>query len=352
MAKHRANKNHKKPSEASHEQPVTSATLEDHRRQVLKNARKFVKPLGVSRRRFIILTITLIAGVAIIFLAVFGLLIYRSKSDNNLVYRVSQIIPYPAAKVNGTYISYGDYLFELNPQIHYLQSSTGADGSAQKAVDFSTPEGKKKLQQLEAAAFTSAKQTAIIQQLAKKNHIKVSKKEVDDVVNQFIQQQGGEKKFKESIQSFYGWNMHDFRRAIYTKRILPQKLQPIYSTDQRKKAEDILVQINAGANFEELAKQYSEDPSNKDKGGDLGFVSKGTFVKEFEDAAFNLQPGQVSGIVESPYGFHIIKVTEKKDDQIHVEHILIKYTDINKIISDKLSQASQKNYIKVEAPAQ
>jgi peptidyl-prolyl cis-trans isomerase D len=79
----------------------------------------------------------------------------------------------------------------------------------------------------------------------------------------------------------------------------------------RKAAEDVLRKVKAGGDFAALAKQYSED-SSKDKGGDLDFFGRGAMVKEFEDAAWALTPGQTTDLVKSSFGFHIIKLAEKK----------------------------------------
>jgi peptidyl-prolyl cis-trans isomerase D len=79
----------------------------------------------------------------------------------------------------------------------------------------------------------------------------------------------------------------------------------------RKQAEAVLAKVKGGGDFAALARQYSED-SSKDAGGDLDYFGRGRMVKPFEDAAWALQPGQVSGLVQSEFGFHIIKLTDKK----------------------------------------
>jgi peptidyl-prolyl cis-trans isomerase D len=80
----------------------------------------------------------------------------------------------------------------------------------------------------------------------------------------------------------------------------------------KKQAEETLAKIKGGADFAALAKQLSEDEGSAQKGGDLGFSARGKMVKEFDDAQFSLAPGQISEPVKSQFGYHIIKVMEKK----------------------------------------
>jgi peptidyl-prolyl cis-trans isomerase D len=79
------------------------------------------------------------------------------------------------------------------------------------------------------------------------------------------------------------------------------------------RAEDLLKQLQNGANFEELAKKYSEDPGSAKQGGSLGWIGRGQTVPEFEKVAFSLPVGQISGVVKSSYGFHIIRVDGKQE---------------------------------------
>lgn len=96
----------------------------------------------------------------------------------------------------------------------------------------------------------------------------------------------------------------------------------------KKKAKDfalaLLDSLKHGADFAALAKKYSDDPGSAAQGGDLGFVKRGVFFPEFEAAAFALAPNQLSGVVESPVGFHIIQLLDRHGESIHCRHILIK----------------------------
>lgn len=88
-------------------------------------------------------------------------------------------------------------------------------------------------------------------------------------------------------------------------------------------AMEILAKIRAGEDFAQLARRFSDDPGSKDRGGDLGWFRRGQMVPEFEQAAYALPPGAVSGIVESAFGFHIIKVEKIKGPERQARHILI-----------------------------
>ena len=123
---------------------------------------------------------------------------------------------------------------------------------------------------------------------------------------------------EEDIKAYYESHKDEFKtpEMVRSRHILI-KTDPSASDNDKKKAkekaEEILKKIKAGEDFAKLASDVSDDTGSKTKGGELGFFTKGRMVKPFEDAAFSLKPGEVSGIVETQFGYHIIKVEEKKE---------------------------------------
>jgi peptidyl-prolyl cis-trans isomerase D len=121
------------------------------------------------------------------------------------------------------------------------------------------------------------------------------------------------------VQQYYDNHRSEYTQPeqVHARHIL-FKVAPDASPEAkakvRQKAEEVLAKVKAGEDFAALARQYSEDASAA-QGGDLGQFGRGKMVKPFEDAAFALAPGETSGLVESPFGLHIIKVEAKEDER-------------------------------------
>jgi peptidyl-prolyl cis-trans isomerase C len=110
----------------------------------------------------------------------------------------------------------------------------------------------------------------------------------------------------EEIERFYEENK-ELQFTIAEQRCARHIL---FNKDQREKAEEVKQQLENGADFAKLAKEHSQDPGSAEQGGDLGCLGRGETVKEFEEALFNAEEGEIVGPVETEFGYHLIEVTE------------------------------------------
>jgi len=117
----------------------------------------------------------------------------------------------------------------------------------------------------------------------------------------------------------------------------------------RAKAADILKQVKAGGDFAELAKKNSDDPGSKEKGGELGWIVKGQTVPEFEQASFAMNPGQISDLVQSSFGFHIIQTEEK--ETAHKKSLAEVKDSIESILKQQNTATLMENTVKAAETA-
>jgi peptidyl-prolyl cis-trans isomerase D len=176
---------------------------------------------------------------------------------------------------------------------------------------------------------------------------------------------------RDDLQSYYNQHRDQYRVSeqakvshILIKTPLPGpdgKVDEKGVAEAQRRAEDLLKQLKAGAKFEDLARKYSEDPGSAKEGGSLGWIGKGRTVPEFEKAAFSLPKGQISDLVKSSYGFHIIRVDDRQDAHMktleevkdQIEPILKqqKAQQIAQKTADDLLQAAQKQGLDAAAAA-
>jgi peptidyl-prolyl cis-trans isomerase C len=121
----------------------------------------------------------------------------------------------------------------------------------------------------------------------------------------------------QDVNTFYQQNPDKFQQGerVRASHILirtPENADAKAKETARAKADDLLKQAKSGKDFAELAKQNSQDPGSAVNGGDLGYFQQGQMVGAFERAAFALKPGDISDVVETPFGYHIIKVADKQ----------------------------------------
>jgi len=121
--------------------------------------------------------------------------------------------------------------------------------------------------------------------------------------------------------------------VAFTQIILSSSPSDSSKAAARSEAERIRQLAVTGGDFEDLARRFSEEPGAEDSGGDLGWFRRGEMVKEFEDTAFNMAVNEISPVVETPFGYHIIKVERRRSGEVRARHILIqaKPTEADKL---------------------
>ncbi|MCL6554251.1 MAG: peptidylprolyl isomerase [Firmicutes bacterium] len=229
-----------------------------------------------------------------------------------------------------------------------------ARAAAQFGIDTKSPDFEKQRAEIGKAVLDQLIGARLIMQEARRRHLVASDKEIEEQVDAIRKRFPTEAEFNTALarNGFTLASLRDVLRVNVTQRRLADAVAPGTVTEEEvrrqfetnraqydqpaqikvshilfrigekeqeplawAKAKIVQARLAEGATFEDLARQYSDDKGSAERGGDLGFVSKGTLVKEFEDAAWALKPGQTSGPVRTQYGLHIIKVHEVRDAQ-------------------------------------
>lgn len=327
---------------------ITNETVAEHREEVLKGARKYKYPLEQSKQKIVIITTSLLATAAVVFLVYCGLSLYKFQSTSYFMYRVTQIIPFPVAKAGTYWVSYESYLFELRRYIHYYES--------QQDVNFSSASGKIQLDVQKPIAMQEVVDRAYIKDLARKNGVTVRDSEVRAEIDMLRAQNRltrGDDELSAIIRKFYGWSIEDLRSEI-RDQLLAQKVAARLDTEASAKAQTVLTQLRAGGDFAALAKQYSEDQSTKDNGGlynDTAItLSSQEVPSKVVQTLQSMKVGDVSDVVSVPGGLEIVKLTAAEGSAYKAAHILIKVKDIQLFIQPIAKDHPAKHFIELPKP--
>lgn len=301
---------------------------------------------GSSRKTWKVTLIVLIA-VAILgsALIILGLGIYKYRWQHPAVVAITRALPYPAVLMGMSGIPFDSYFDDVATLDHYY--------AAQKESFpdyFTVPEHN----QLEKTVLQRKIEDFFIARLAEQYAVTVTQAEVDDEFQAILDQAESEQEVTDTLDQLYNWTPDEFKERVLRPFLVRQKLQETLAaktelhTEEYGRAQEAADRVRAeGANFEELAKELSED-STASAGGDLGFFGAGEMVPAFEEAAFALQPGEVSDIVTTQFGYHIIKVEERvaadteagTGETIRARHILIKTKSLEEFIADETNAVS------------
>src|SRR5690606_709943 len=147
---------------------------------------------------------------------------------------------------------------------------------------------------------------------------------------------------EREIQAYYNENPEQFERSAtgrFRVAYFPKAASAADTANALAEALAARDEILAGADFAEVAQRVSDDPGSAAAGGDLGTFGRGQMVPEFEEAAFNLAIGEVSEPVRTSYGYHLIEVLERDDEQARARHILFTFEPSEAALDEMYSRA-------------
>ncbi|HHY03729.1 MAG TPA: peptidylprolyl isomerase [Thermoanaerobacterales bacterium] len=291
----------------------------------------------------------LLAFITLISLAIAGCGLVEKQAPKAKVIDGKEVV----AVVNEDYVLKSDF----DMQVNQVKDALEANGQ-----DFSSKEGQKKLEDIKQTVLDGMIKDVLALQQAEKNNIKLEENEVEQAISQLETYHGGKEALDNHLKE-QGIDREKLKEILedqllilhlkdeLTKdvKVTDEEVKKYYEenkdkfvlpspqvrashilVDTEEEAKKILEQINAGKDFAELAKQYSKDTQTKDAGGDLGYFGKGQMEEEFEKAAFKLKPNEISDIVKTKYGFHILKVTDQRDS--------LSFEDVKTYISAELEK--------------
>jgi hypothetical protein len=322
---------------------ITNETVAEHREAVLRGARKYILPLQHSKHQVVIITTTIFVVALISFFTYVTLALYKFQQSSTFLYRVTQVIPFPVARTGGDFVAYENYLFELRHYKHYYE--------AQQKLNFGDEGGREQLDAFKAQARQKVVDDALIRQLAEENNVSVSEKEVNDQINLVREQNRlgeNDEVFEDVLNDYWGWTVNDFKRSL-KQQLLARKLVAQLDTETTARANAALGELQAGADFAETAKKYSDDAATKEAGGEYGFQVNRTnrdLSAQTVDALFSLQPGQHSGVVNTGYTLEIVKNLEIIGDRVRGAHIQFNFEDINTYLDPLKEKQKTTTYIK------
>ncbi len=337
----------KEQQEAALIPKITNENVAEHREEILSGARKYIYPLQHSKHRIVILTTSLVVATILIFAASTVYLLYRKQTSSSFMYQVSKVIPYPVARTGNTFIAYENYLFELRHYIHYYET--------QQKLSFETEAGQDQLAAYKKRALQDVVDLAYTKMIAREKGISVSSQEVEDQIRIAKEQKrlgSSEAIFEDVLREYWDWSVDDFRRSL-SNELLVQKVTRALDTETEQKATEALAKLTAGNDFGEVAKEYSDEASTKDNGGDFGDVdaTNRTVSQQTVDTLTHLEQGQISQVkvipYETGYALEIVKNIEKKGNGAHGAHIIFKLKDLEATLNDRKEAQPYRLYVKL-----
>ena len=294
------------------------------------------------------------AAVIFLFLLFLVLGIYKFNWSNRFFVAATKVIPFPAVYVRGAGTIPVNEIKSDDAAIRKFYESQDFEKIGMR-VDFSTDQGKKRLQVKEKEIINKLVENKVIESLAKARGINLTDSAVASELESNIQQFGNKDNLMSDLARLYGWTLDDFEQKVVKPEMYSEKLTEIYASSldtnsEQSKIKSLYDRVTGKKeDFAKVAKENSDGQSAAN-GGDLGWSTKDQLIQQVADKAFSMKVGDISEPVQSPLGFHVLKLLEKKtensEDMVHLSQIFVKIPTYSDWLASQMKNYSVTVFLK------
>lgn len=274
--------------------------------------------------------------VAIFLIVILPIPLYVYNTSVKLTQAVFKVLPYPVAIIDGKNIVTTRSLFKDTETIRRFYESQDFASTGLR-VDFSTPDGEMRLKIKEKEVLDKLIEDIVVKKIAEERGIDVTIEEAHKDVVSLAKESGSIETFEQNLNKLYGWNLEQFKKKVVVSQLFLKKLIDYYVDQEEKESDDwkrIQEAKNSlsedGSNFCEIVNNYSEGETAKNC-GEVGWFEEKHLEPEVAKVAFNLKVGEVSHVIKSSLGYHIIFLEEirqiekdgEKIDEVNLKQIFI-----------------------------
>lgn len=302
---------------------ITNDTIAEHRERILAGGRRFKYPVQYARHRLVINAI-IVAVSALVLLTVFiWWQLYYVQNSSDLVYRITRVVPLPVASVDGTAVSYSDYLLKYRSSIHYL--------TEKEQVNLTKPDGQRQAEHIKQESMQDAIADAYAKKLAQQQSVSVSDVEVQAFIEnkrKAVASGVSVSTYNAVIRDWYGWSPDEYEQAIAAK-LLVQKVSYKIDTQASELAGLLRQKIQEGqTDLTAIASSLNETKPNSVTVAASGMVPLTNEDNGLTEAAVKLQIGAVSTIIQpaTGNGYYVVKLLEKTATQLNYQYVHIPLT--------------------------
>ncbi|EKE10846.1 MAG: hypothetical protein ACD_15C00193G0007 [uncultured bacterium] len=287
---------------------------------------------GIEKKvRIKIVALSILAVFLVLILAT-GICIYGFGANNYFTGKITKLVPFPAALVDGrSFVTIGELNEDRSSVERFYKNQNFSEIGFR--VDFDTEDGRKRLKIKEKKLLNKLIENRVVEKLAAEEGISITKEMAMQNVSREMKNYGSEEYVKKNLLHLYGWNIDDFVEKLVKPDLYRKELESkmreteVDFVKAEEKIKKVQEELNKKKDFSEMATKYSEAESAKN-GGDLGWFTADQMIPEIAFSVFPMKKGDRSDIIESPLGFHIIQVEDRKTedgiDKVKVRQILVK----------------------------